>query len=100
MHVHGQDARGPYVERRQWEQCVTQETGPAERRPWNGALIGACLCSIALQCLSSPVQSQGDAAGDVGEQRQRDHQRLGKRGLVVRPCEEEVSVCFGHRAGD
>lgn len=99
MHVHRQDARTPNMEARQREQDVTQQRSAAQRRPGNRALVCARLCAIALQCLSPPVEAQGDAAGYMGDEGQGDDEGLGEGRLVVWAGEQEVAVCLWDGAG-
>lgn len=99
MHVHGQDTSGPDVEGGEWEEGIAEQTGAAEGGPGDGALVSARLGAIALQSLAAAVQAQCHAAGDVGEERKRNDERLCQGGLVVRPCEEEVAIRLGDGAG-
>lgn len=81
------------------EQDVAQQRSAAQSWPRDRALVCACLGAVALQGLSPPVEAQRDAAGYVGDEGQCDDEGLGEGGLVVRPCEQEVAVCFGDGAG-
>lgn len=83
---------------RKREQCVAQRRRPAECRPRDAPLVRSCFGPVALQRDAPPVQTQGDSRADVREQRERDDERLGQRGLVVGPCQQQVAVCVGHGA--
>jgi hypothetical protein len=98
VHIHGKNARGPHVEARKREQHVAQQTCAAERRPGDGPLVCERLGAVALQGLAPSVEPQCNARGYVCEERERNDERLGERGLVVWPCQEEVAVCLGHGA--
>lgn len=98
MHVHGQDPRRPDVETRKREQNVPQHARAAEHRPRDRALVCSCLGAVALQRDATSVQTQCHAGGYVCEKWERDDEGLGEGGLVVRPGQEEVAVCFGDGA--
>lgn len=99
VRIQGEDTGGPNVKASKREQPITQRTCTAKLWPWDRALILTCLCAVAVQCLTSPVQTQCDSRGYMGDERKCDKKGFGQCGLVVRPCEEKVAIAFYDGAG-
>lgn len=87
----------------EWQQNIAQGRGAAERRPPFASVAGrgasaALGGAVAEAGLAATVEAEREAGDDVGGEGQGDDQRLGERGLVVGPREEEVGVRRGEGA--
>lgn len=75
-------------------QYVSCRGGQAEFGPGNPATVGARLGAVAHRVDPPAVDAQGHAGDDMRYDRGEDQERLEGEGLVVRPREKEVFICF------